>query len=83
MQTIDHIVALTAPFILVLLGYCMTRWAGWPKPLSDSLTHFVFAVGIPALLFRPMSDFSRLPPVDPRLLIAFFGSCFVVFALGR
>ena len=84
MQTIDHIVALTAPlFILVLLGYSMTRWAGWPKPVSDSLTHFVFAVGIPALLFRPMSDFSRLPPVDPRLLIAFFGSCFVVFALGR
>src|SRR5947208_3441169 len=71
MQTIDHIVALTAPlFILVLLGYSMTRWAGWPKPVSDSLTHFVFAIGIPALLFRPMSDFSRLPPVDPRLLTA-------------
>src|SRR5256886_1904167 len=51
MQTIDHIVALTAPlFILVLLGYSMTRWAGWPKPVSDSLTHFVFAIGIPALL---------------------------------
>ena len=84
MRTFEHIVALTAPlFILVLLGYGMTRWAGWPKPVSDSLTRFVFAVGIPALLFRLMSDFSRLPPVDPRLLIAFFGSCFVVFALGR
>ena len=84
MRTFEHIVALTAPlFILVLLEYGMTRWAGWPKPVSDSLTPFVFAVGIPALLFRPMSDFSRLPPVDPRLLIAFFGSCFVVFALGR
>jgi malonate transporter len=84
MRTFEHIVALTAPlFILVLLGYGMTRWAGWPKPVSDALTRFVFAVGIPALLFRLMSDFSRLPPVDPRLLIAFFGSCFVVFALGR
>ena len=84
MRTFEHIVALTAPlFILVLLGYGMTRWAGWPKPVSDALTRFVFSVGIPALLFRLMSDFSRLPPVDPRLLIAFFGSCFVVFALGR
>ena len=84
MRTFEHIVALTGPlFILVLLGYGMTRWAGWPKPVCDTLTRFVFAVGIPALLFRLMSDFSRLPPVDPRLLIAFFGSCFVVFALGR
>jgi malonate transporter and related proteins len=84
MRTFEHIVALTAPlFILVLLGYAMTRWAGWPKPVSDALTRFVFAVGIPALLFRLMSDFSRLPPVDPRLLIAFFGGCFIVFALGR
>src|SRR5213592_2565201 len=84
MQTIDHIVALTAPlFILVLLGYSMTRWAGWPKPVSDSLTPFVFAVAIPALLFRLMSDFSRLPPVDPRLLIAYFGGCLVVYGIGR
>jgi malonate transporter len=30
-----------------------------------------------------MSDFSSLPRVDPRLLIAYFGSCFIVFALGR
>jgi malonate transporter and related proteins len=84
MQTFEHIIALTAPlFILVLLGYGLTRWAGWPKPVSDALTRFVFAVAIPALLFRLMSDFSRLPPVDPRLLIAYFGSCFVVFAVGR
>ena len=84
MRTFEHIVALTAPlFILVLLGYGLTRWAGWPKPVSDALTRFVFAVAIPALLFRLMSDFSRLPPVDPRLLIAYFGSCFVVFAVGR
>ncbi len=84
MQTFEHIVALTAPlFILVLLGYGLTRWAAWPKPISDALTRFVFAVAIPALLFRLMSDFSRLPPVDARLLIAFFGGCFIVFLLGR
>jgi malonate transporter len=84
MQAFGHIVALTAPlFLLVLLGYSLTRWGGWPKPVSDALSRFVFSVAIPALLFRLMSDFSRLPAVDPRLLIAYFGGCFIVFALGR
>src|SRR5438093_11712514 len=84
MQNFARILALTAPlFLLVLLGYALARWAGWPKPVADALTRFVFSVAIPALLFRLMSDFSRLPPVDARLLIAYFGGCFIVFALGR
>jgi malonate transporter and related proteins len=84
MQAFGHIVALTAPlFLLVLLGYSLTRWGAWPKAVSDALARFVFSVAIPALLFRLMSDFSRLPPVDSRLLIAYFGGCFIVFGLGR
>jgi predicted permease len=84
MQAFGHIVVLTVPlFLLVLLGYSLTRWGGWPKTVSEALSRFVFSVAIPALLFRLMSDFSRLPPVDHRLLIAYFGSCFIVFALGR
>jgi malonate transporter len=83
-RAFEHILALTAPlFLLVLLGYALARWAGWPKVVSDALTRFVFSVAIPALLFRLMSGFSRLPPVDPRLLIAYFGSCFIVFGVGR
>jgi len=79
-----RIVALTAPlFLLVLLGYALTRWGRWPKPVADALTRFVFSMAIPALLFRLMSDFSRLPPVDARLLLAYFGACFAVFLLGR
>jgi malonate transporter and related proteins len=79
-----HIFLLTAPlFLLVLLGYGLLRWARWPPVMSDVLTRFVFSVAIPALLFRMMSGISRLPPPDWRLLIVFFGSCFVVFALGR
>jgi predicted permease len=61
----------------------LTRWARWPKAVADALTHFVFSVAIPALLFRLMSDLSRLPPVDARLLIAYFGACLAVFLLGR
>ena len=78
-----HLVALTAPlFLLVLLGYVLTRF-GWPRSASDALTRFVFTVAVPTLLFRLMSDFSRLPRVDARLLIAFFGGCLVVYAMGR
>jgi hypothetical protein len=79
-----RILALTAPlFLLILLGYALTRWGRWPKPVADALTRFVFSVAIPALLFHLMSDFSRLPPVDARLLIAYFGGCLAVFLLGR
>ena len=84
MHTFLSLIGLTAPlFVLVLLGYALTRWAKWPKPVADALTRFVFSVAIPAFLFRLMSDFWRLPPVDPRLLIAYFGACLIVFVLGR
>jgi malonate transporter and related proteins len=79
-----RIVALTAPlFLLVAIGYALTRWGRWPRPAADALTRFVFYVAVPALLFRLMSDLTRLPPVDARLLIAYFGACLVIFVLGR
>ena len=78
-----HFASLTAPlFLLVLLGHVLSL-LGWPRTASDALTRFVFSVAVPTLLFRLMSDFSRLPRVDPRLLIAFFGGCLVVYLLGR
>jgi hypothetical protein len=80
----SHILSLTAPlFLLVLIGYALSNWAGWPKTASDALTRFVFSVAVPTLLFRMMADFSRLPTPRPTLLLAFFGSCFIVFVLGR
>ena len=78
-----HLAGLTAPlFLLVALGYGLSRF-GWPRTASDALTRFVFVVAVPTLLFRLMSDFSRLPRVDARLLIAFFGGCLIVYAAGR
>lgn len=77
-------IALAAPlFVLVFVGYGLMRFFKWPRSMSDSLTRFVFSVALPALLFRLMSDFSKLPPVDPRLLLAFFGGCLIVFMIGR
>jgi hypothetical protein len=65
-----------------VLGYLLSHF-GWPRSASDALTRFVFNVAVPALLFRLMSDFSRLPRVDAQLLVAFFGGCLIVYAAGR
>ncbi|PKO84155.1 MAG: AEC family transporter [Betaproteobacteria bacterium HGW-Betaproteobacteria-11] len=84
MSIFFHHLALASPlFALVALGYGLMRFAGWPTAVADAMTRFVFAVALPAMLFRLMSDFSKLPAVDSRLLIAFFGSCLVVFVVGR
>ncbi len=84
MQAFASLLALTAPlFMLVLLGYALSRWGRWPRAASDALTRFVFSVAIPAFLFRLMSNFSHFPRVDARLLIAYFGGCLAVFMLGR
>jgi predicted permease len=76
--------SLSAPhFILVLVGYLLAVSGRWPKSVSDALAMFVFSIAVPALLFRLMSDPSRLPPFQWRLLAAFFGGCLVTFAIGR
>ncbi len=79
-----HQFELAAPlFLLVLLGYLLARFAGWGKQVSAGMNTFVFNLALPALLFRMMSDFSGLPPVDARLLLAFFGACLLTFLLGH
>lgn len=77
-------ILLAAPlFVLVFVGYGIVHWGGWPKAAADALAKFVFTIALPAMLFRLMSGFASLPPVDVRLLAAFFGGCLVVFLLGR
>ncbi len=77
-------IELAAPlFVLVLIGYLLVTIGRWPKTIGDAMTRFVFAAALPALLFRLMSDLSRLPPVDARLLIAYFGGCLILFVIGR
>ncbi len=77
-------ILLSAPlFILVFVGYAAMKFFAWPASMSDALSRFVFTLALPALLFHLLSDLSKLPPVDSRLLLAFFGSCFLVFGIGR
>lgn len=83
-RTFASIASLTAPlFLLVGIGYALSRFGNWPKVVSDALTRFVFAIALPALLFRQMADFSRLPAVDTRLLIAYFGGCGLTYLIAR
>lgn len=75
---------LSAPlFLLIALGYGLGRFAGWPDSVNEGLNRFCFNVAIPCMLFNVMSKFWQSPPVDMRLLIAYFGSCFVLYILGR
>ncbi len=84
MSTFRHLIALTAPlFLLIAIGYALARFGRWPSAASDGLSRFVFGVAIPAFLFRLMSSFSQMPEVDAMLLVAYFGGCLIVYALGR
>ena len=84
MQIFLQQLELAAPlFALVLIGFLLARFRWWPRRLSTGLSKFVFVVALPALLFRLMSGLATLPAVDARLLLAFFGGCLAVFAIGR
>ncbi len=84
MSSFLHHFALASPlFLLVLVGYALARSGRWSATVADALSRFAYAVAIPAMLFRMMSDFSTMPPVDARLLLAFFGGCLIVFIIGR
>ncbi|WP_192459507.1 AEC family transporter [Musicola keenii] len=79
-----HQIFLSLPlFVLIVLGYVLIRYGKWPTTVTDAISKFVFSVALPAMLFRMMCDFSKRPAVDARLLIAFFGSCLIVFVIGR
>ncbi|HEY5808339.1 MAG TPA: AEC family transporter, partial [Povalibacter sp.] len=84
MSTAWHYFTLSAPlFALVLVGYLIGLWRRWRHEWTAIASKLVFIVMLPAMLFAMMSGLSTLPPVDARLLLAFFGGCFIVFALGK
>ncbi|MDI6747782.1 MAG: AEC family transporter [Rhodocyclaceae bacterium] len=84
MSSFLHHFSLASPlFLLILIGYVVARSGRWSLPAAETLAQFAYAIAIPAMLFRMMGDFSKMPPVDARLLIAFFGGCLIVFIIGR
>lgn len=84
MTELLHYVALSAPlFGMVGVGYLIARIPGWRRSWTALCSRFVFAVALPALLFQLLTRVATLPPTDPRLLLAYFGSCLIVFGFGR
>lgn len=84
MSAFLHNFALASPlFLLALIGYALARSGRWPATFAETLSRFAYEVAMPAMLFRMMTGFSAMPPVDYRLLLAFFGGCLIVFAIGR
>ncbi len=70
-------------YLLILIGYLLARFANWPKAVPEALSRFVFVIAIPSMLFALTSDLSRLPPLDVRVLLAYFGGCLAVFVAAR
>jgi malonate transporter len=68
---------------LVAAGYLVARLPWWRHAWTHRISSFVFSVLLPAMLFHMMSHQASLPPVDGRVLIAYFGSCLIVFLIGR
>lgn len=70
-------------YLLILIGYLLARFGNWPDAVPEALSRFVFAIAIPAMLFALTSDLTRLPPLDLRVLVAYFGGCLLVFGAAR
>jgi len=79
-----HFVRLSTPLYgLVALGYLVASLPWWRRDWSSRASRAVFSVALPAMLFQMMSHQAALPAVDARVLIAYFGSCLIVFFIGR
>lgn len=70
-------------FALILLGFCLVRYLNWPDTIGQALERFVFTIALPAMLLNLTSNLANLPPLDPRVLVAFFGGYLVVFLALR
>lgn len=69
-------------FCVIGLGYVFARFNIVSIEIGKALSKFSFTVTIPILLFRLMSDLPKLPSPNWLIGVAFFGSCFIVFAIG-
>ncbi len=79
-----HHLALCAPlFLLVFIGWSLGKTKVFDAVVGRAVSTFVFKLLMPVMLFHVLSTMSEMPAVDFRLLFAFFGSCCIVFFLGR
>ncbi len=83
MTTFWHHFTLCAPlFLMVFLGWAMVKIKLFDTTVTKALSKFVFKFLMPVMLFDLLSKTRDMPPIDLRVLLAFFGSCVVVYVLG-
>ncbi|MDO5532234.1 AEC family transporter [Sutterella sp.] len=70
-------------FALVGLGVAASLLKIVTHDIGAALSRFAFAVVIPVLLFRIMSNITQKPAPDWKIVIAFFGACFIVYFVSR
>jgi predicted permease len=68
---------------LVGAGYLAACLPWWRQAWTHHISNFVFAVALPAMMFQLMCHAGSLPPSGGRVLLAYFGSCLIVFLIGR
>jgi len=79
-----HFVRLSAPLYgLVAAGFLIACIPRWQRDWSAHAARLVFTIALPAMLFQMMSHQAALPAVNPRVLVAYFGSCLIVYFVGR
>lgn len=71
-------------FLLIGLGFGLSRWGGFSKQMSHALSKFAFNVALTSMLFRIMASMHENDnAADPQLLIAYFGACIAIFFVAR
>lgn len=78
-----HHFTLCAPlFLMVFLGWFMVKIHLFDAVVTRALSAFVFKFLMPVMLFDMLAKTQDMPPVDVRVLLAFFGSCVIVYIVG-
>lgn len=67
---------------MVFIGWALVKIRLFDAAVSKALSKFVFKFLMPVLLFDLLSKTRDMPPIDLKVLAAFFGSCVIVYILG-
>jgi predicted permease len=80
---VENLGAVVLPIFCVIgLGYGALRFTRFDARAAEALSAYVFNLAIPLLLFRTLAGIELAGPFPWRLLLAYYASAFVVFALG-
>ena len=81
-SVVNQLLVSVPVFGLIVVGFTLRKLNVFPEEYIKPLTGFVFSLALPALMFRMMYSNSG-QNVEYGILAAFFGSCFIVFIVGK